>query len=227
MTTASPPPPPSASGQRSATIPWEDTSPGSGFDRFVATIRELATAPGQAFRSMPTAAGLGRPLLFAIVVGWISIFFASVWILLFGGLTVPFVDRSELGELGLAFGASTGILIVLMVLAPLFIIIGVFIQAAILHLMLLIVGGASHGFEATTRVCSYAYAAQLAQIIPFCGGLISAIWSLILLIVGFSEAHQIPRGKAAIAVILPVVLCCGFMVMLLFMGALAGVASSQ
>jgi hypothetical protein len=176
---------------------------------------------------MPTAAGLGRPLFFAIIVGWMSIAVASFWLLLFGGLSIPFADESELAELGLVFGASSGMLIALMVLAPLFVIIGVFIQAVILHVMLLIVGGAARGFEATTRVCSYAYAAQLAQIIPFCGGLIAAVWSLILLIVGLSEAHAIPRGKAAIAVFLPVVLCCGFLVMLFFMGALAGVASSS
>jgi len=50
---------------------------------------------------------------------------------------------------------------------------------------------------------------------------------VILLIVGLSTAHGIPRGKAALAVILPVVLCCAFMVAMMFMGALAGVATSQ
>jgi len=114
-----------------------------------------------------------------------------------------------------------------MVLAPIFVIIGVFFQAAILHLMLMLVGGAARGFEATARVCSYAQAAQLAQIIPMCGGLVSAVWSVILLIVGLSTAHGITRGKAALAVILPVVLCCAFMMALMFMGVLAGVASSQ
>jgi hypothetical protein len=122
---------------------------------------------------------------------------------------------------------STGFTIMLMVLAPIFVIIGVFIQAAILHLMLMLVGGASHGFEATTRVCSYTQAAQLAQIIPFCGGPISAVWTVIMLIVGLSTAHGITRGKAAIAVILPVVLCCAFMMALMFMGVLAGIAASQ
>jgi len=176
---------------------------------------------------MPTAGGIGKPLTFAIIVGWIGIAVYALWILLFGGMSVPFMDQSQLGEAGAMFGISAGFAITMMVLAPIFVIIGVFLEAAILHLMLMLVGGANQGFEATTRVCSYAQAAQLAQIVPICGGLLSAVWSVILLIVGLSTVHGITRGKAALAVILPVVLCCVFMVAMMLMGALAGVASSQ
>jgi hypothetical protein len=176
---------------------------------------------------MPTVGGVGQPLLFGIIVAWIGIAIASIWMLLLGGISLPFIDRSQLGEAGVMFGLSTGFTITMIVLAPIFVIMGVFLQAAILHLMLMLVGGASRGFEATTRVCSYAQAAQLAQIIPFCGGLLSAVWSVILLIVGLSTAHGITRGKAAVAVILPVVLCCAFMVAMMFMGVLAGIASSR
>jgi hypothetical protein len=208
-------------------IPWEDPARTGFFDRFVETVKLLATAPAEAFARMPTVGGIGKPLTFAIIVGWIGIAAGSVWILLLGGMSLPFMDQSQLGEAGAMFGVSAGFYVVLIVLAPIFVIIGVFIYAAILHLMLMLVGGANNGFEATTRVCSYAYASQLAQIIPICGGLLSAVWGIILLIVGLSTAHGITRGKAALAVILPVVLCCAFMMALMFMGVLAGVAASQ
>jgi len=220
-------PPPAASITQLAPIPWEDPARIGFFDRFVETVKLLATAPAEAFARMPTVGGIGKPLTFAIIVGWIGIAVYALWMLLFGGMSLPFMDRSQLGEAGAMFGLSTGFTIMLIVLAPIFVIIGVFLQAAILHLMLMLVGGANHGFEATTRVCSYTQAAQLAQIIPFCGGLISAVWSIIMLIVGLSTAHGITRGKAALAVILPVVLCCIFMMALMFMGVLAGVAASQ
>jgi len=227
MEATSSPPPPAAPAAPRTTIPWEDTARDGAIERFIETIKLLATAPGEAFERMPIVGGIGQPLLFAIIVGWISIAIASVWMLLLGGMSLPFIDRSQLGELGVMFGLSTGVSITLIVLAPIFVIIGVFLQAAILHLMLMLVGSAGRGFEATTRVCSYAQAAQLAQIIPFCGGLLSAVWTLILLIVGLSTAHGISRGKAAVAVILPVVLCCAFVVAMMFMGVLAGIASSQ
>ena len=208
-------------------IPWEDPARPGFFDRFVDTVRLMATAPGEAFQRMPTAGGIGRPLLFAIIVGWIGIAISALWMLLFGGMWLPFLDRSQLGELGAAFGLSTGMTVMMMVAAPFLVIIGVFIQAAILHLMLMLIGGANSGFEATTRVCSYAYTAQLAQILPFCGGILATVWSLILLIVGLATTHRITRGKAAVAVVLPLVLCCAFTAALLFMGVLAGVAASR
>lgn len=220
-------PPPAAPITQLAPIPWEDPTRTGFFDRFVETVKLLATAPAEAFARMPTVGGIGKPITFAIIVGWIGIGVSSVWMLLFGGMWIPFMDKSQLGEAGAMFGVSAGFYVVLIVLAPIFVIIGVFIYAAILHLMLMLVGGANSGFEATTRVCSYAYAAQLAQIVPFCGGLLSAVWMIILLIVGISTAHGITRGKAAIAVFLPVVLCCAFMMALIFMGVLAGVAASQ
>ncbi len=220
-------PPPIIPPPEMPPIPWEDPTRTGFFDRFVETVKLLATAPAEAFARMPTVGGIGKPLTFAIIVGWIGIAIYSLWMLLFGGMSLPFMDQSQLGEAGAMFGLSTGFTIMLIVLAPIFVIIGVFFQAAILHLILMLVGGANHGFEATTRVCSYTQAAQLAQIIPFCGGLIAAVWSVILLIVGLSTAHGITRGKAALAVILPVVLCCAFMMALMFMGVLAGVAASQ
>ena len=220
-------PPPTTPPSAALLIPWEDPAQTGFFDRFVETVKLLATAPAEAFARMPTVGGIGKPLTFAIIVGWIGIAVYALWMLLFGGMSLPFMDQSQLGEAGAMFGLSTGFTIMLIVLAPIFVIIGVFIQAAILHLMLMLVGGANHGFEATTRVCSYTQAAQLAQIIPFCGGLVSAVWSIIMLIVGLSTAHGITRGKAALAVILPVVLCCIFMMALMFMGVLAGVAASQ
>jgi len=115
----------------------------------------------------------------------------------------------------------------LIILAPIFVIIGVFIGAAILHLMLMIVGGAYNGFEATVRVVCYAQTAQLAGIIPFCGGLISMVWAIILYVFGLATAHRTTQGKAVLAVLLPVVLCCAFVAAMVFMGVLAGVAASR
>ena len=68
---------------------------------------------------------------------------------------------------------------------------------------------------------------ELAGIIPFCGGLISLVWAIILYVFGLSTAHRTTQGKAVLAVLLPVVLCCAFAAALLFMGVLAGVAASR
>ncbi|MDH3815087.1 MAG: YIP1 family protein [Acidobacteriota bacterium] len=218
-------PPPPAAPTAAAPIPWEDPARTSTFERFVETVKLLATRPGEAFAGMPTAGGIGSPLLYAIVVGWIGIAIAVVWNMLFQGMWIPFMGGGE--EAAIMAGFTAAWAVGLIILAPIFVIIGVFIGAAILHLMLMIVGGAYNGFEATVRVVCYAQTAQLAGIIPFCGGLISMVWAIILYVIGLATAHRTTQGKAALAVLLPVVLCCAFMAALLFMGVLAGVAASR
>jgi len=222
-TSSSPPPP--VQPTRAAPIPWEDPARTSTFERFVETVKLLATRPGEAFAGMPTTGGIGSPLLYAIVVGWIGIAIAVVWNTLFQGMWIPFMGSGE--EAAIAAGFTAAWAVGLVVLAPIFVIIGVFIGAAVLHLMLMIVGGANNGFEASVRVVCYAQTAQLAGIIPICGGLVSLVWAIILYVFGLAAAHRTTQGKAALAVALPVVLCCAFMAALLFMGVLAGVAASR
>ena len=164
-------------------------------------------------------------MIYAIIVGWVGIAIAVVWNTLFQGMWIPFMGGGE--EAAVAAGFTAAWAIGMIIIAPLFVIIGVFIGAAILHLMLMIVGGANSGFEATVRVVCYAQTAQLAGIIPFCGGLISLVWAIILYVIGLATAHRTTQGKAILAVLLPVVLCCAFAVALMLMGVLAGVAASR
>jgi hypothetical protein len=101
--------------------------------------------------------------------------------------------------------------------------VALFISAAILHVLLLLFGGAPRGFEATFRVRCYAEAASVIRLIPFCGTAVFFIYILILLIVGLSEAHRIGRGRAAAAVLVPLVLlcCCCAGAISLMLGGLA------
>jgi hypothetical protein len=57
--------------------------------------------------------------------------------------------------------------------------------------------------------------------VPFCGVLITVIWAMMLAIIGLKEAHQTTGGKAAFAVLFPLLFFCGLIMVLaaLFMGA--------
>ncbi len=223
MNATYPPPPESV-----PVIPWEE--PGcSFFDGLFETVKLLASSPSEAFRRMPLTGGIGRPLFYAIAVGWVSIAVAVFWNVLLQGLWMPFMESAEdLAGMGAMYGLTVGWGLLMVALAPLFVVIGVFIAAAILHLMLMIVGGASNGFETTVRVVCYTQTAQLAGIIPFCGGIITLVWTVILYVTGFSTAHRTTQGKAIVAVLLPVVLCCVMgVVFALVAGGLAALFSSQ
>jgi len=208
-------------------IPWEDRGR-SVFDAFFETIKLLATSPGEAFQRMPITGGIGRPLFYAIAIGWIGVAVGVVWNVLFQGVSLPFVRSTEdLAGLGAMYGLTIGWAVMVAVLAPLFIIIAVFIASAILHLMLLIVGGGNSGFEATVRVVCYTHTAELAGFIPCCGWIVGLVWTVVLYVIGFSIAHRTTQGKALVAVLLPLVLCCALSAIgLLVAGGIAGLAAA-
>ena len=135
---SSAPPPPAAPSVSRPPIPWEDPARPGGFDRFVETVKLLATAPSDAFERMPTVGGIAHPLFFAVIVAWIGIAISAVWSLLFGGMAIPFLSSEQLGAVGAALGMSSAMTIVIVVLAPILVLIAVFVQAAVLHLMLML-----------------------------------------------------------------------------------------
>jgi hypothetical protein len=60
------------------------------------------------------------------------------------------------------------------------VLLGILISGVIVHLFLMLFGGANQGLTMTLRVISYAYAPQIFAVVPFVGGCIAAIWMLVL-----------------------------------------------
>jgi len=169
------------------------------------TAKLFLLRPSEAFARMSVAGDIGRPLLFAVILGWAGIIAGQAYQLLIPGVPwryFPGMDR------GMDFAVPAVVTVGTMVLAPIFVLLGVFIWSAILHLFLLIAGGAGNGFAATVRVVCYAGTTQVLQIVPLCGGVLTFLWSIALEIVGLAIAHRTTQGKAAVAVLLPIALCC-------------------
>jgi hypothetical protein len=94
--------------------------------------------------------------------------------------------------------------VVYIVFVPVMVIVGMFVASGILHLCLMIVGGAKKPFETTFRVvCFSSGSTYLLSMIPFCGGLIAGVWNIVLECIGLARAHEIDTGKAVMAVLLP------------------------
>jgi len=206
---SAPPPsaPPAAGGPQppaAAPIPWEQ--PGfPALEGLYETAKLFLTRPSEAFARMPVTGDLGRSLLYAVIFGWIGIIASQAYNIALRGAMwsmLPGFNR------GAAFALPIAVNIGVMILAPIFVLIGVFIWAAIVHLFLMLVGGANSGFAATVRVLCYAGTVQVLQVVPLCGGLIAGVWALVLEIIGLAIAHRTTQGKAALAVLLPIALCC-------------------
>jgi len=204
-----PPPPPPFAPPLPPTaaeppIPWEQ--PGyPALEGLYETVKLFLTAPAEAFRRMPVTGELSRPLGFAILLGWVGIVAGQAYQIALGGAMRNWMAPLSRGQ---DFNLGIGFNIAMMVSAPLLMLIGVFVGAAILHVFLMMVGGNNAGFSATTRVVCYANCTAVLQIVPLCGGFAAAIWTIILEVIGLAIAHRTTQGKAAAAVLIPIVICC-------------------
>ncbi len=183
--------------------PWEERERLGFITSLTSTLKESLLRPSDFFRKMPVTGGLGSPLIYAMIWGTLGMMFTVVWQIISGGVLEMMVKPPGMKQ---EFGPEY--LLALAILSPLFVIIGLFIGSGILHLCLMLIGGNKKGFEATFRVVSYSYGAQIFSAIPFCGGLIAAIWMIVIEIIGLKEAHGISGGKAALAIFLPLIFCC-------------------
>jgi hypothetical protein len=147
---------------------------------------------------------------------------------LIGSTLAELRDRGPLGRLAPFLEGGLGLLPQVL-FGPIGILIGIFVFAAIYHVVLLILGEARQAFEATFRVVCYCESAAILQVVPFCGGLLTLVAWIAVGIVGLSEAHGIGRGSAAVAVLAPIVLCCCCCAaaILLLAGGIGGLAGLQ
>lgn len=184
------------------------------------TTKQVLGSPTSFYEAMPAAGGIGSPLLYGVIVGWLGVVAATLYSTLFQSIVAPgvgaFGENAQFAAL-LAFTEGWGGFVLQAILAPVGLVIGLFLASGIFHLMLLILGGAREDFEATFRVVGYAQATSVLMVVPFCGSFVGGVWSLVLYAIGLSKVHRISGGKAAAAVLLPLALvccCCGLLIAL-------------
>lgn len=206
-------------------LPWDRRKEKGFFTAFIETLQMILTKPGDAFTAMKREGGLGEPLLYAVIGGSV------------GGI-VSFLFSLGLQSIGIfsdqhnAFAVMAGMgigSVAFIILLPVLITIGLFIGSGIVHLCLMIVGGAKQSFETTFRVVAFSHGSTgPLQMVPVCGGIIAGIWALVLNCVGLARAHETETGRAVLAVLLPLIVCCGGGILLAVMfGALGAWTASQ
>jgi hypothetical protein len=226
-----PPPPPAAPVPPGAALPWEERARLGWLPALVETVKLLVVQPQAAFARARRRGDLGSPILFAVLLGWAGILAQSLWSIAFGSSIVDLLPPELRANPAFAFAGHTAGLLAQILLAPIFVVIFLFVGSAIVHLMLMLVGGTKSseaGFEGTLRAMAYSTVAQLGAIVPFAGGLIAFVWSIVLETIGLADLHRTSTGKALAAVLLPLLLCCvcifvafGSLVAM-FVGAAAG-----
>ena len=109
-------------------------------------------------------------------------------------------------------------------LSPIWLMLGLFIATGIVHLFLLLVRGAKHGFGASLRVFCFSAGPQLLSVVPYLGPAVGSVWSLVITVIGLRETHETTTGKALAAVLIPVALLLGLVVLMIIAAALLGLS---
>ena len=197
--------PPSTSVAARTGLPWEHRQERGFFNAFIETLTIVLTRPAEAFSVMKREGGLGEPLIYALIGGCLGGIVSALFSLGFQSIGL-FTDKNN----SLAAMTGMGIGVGAIILVPLGIVIVLFIWSAIVHLCLMIVGGANQPFETTFRVVAFTQGSiGPLQIIPLCGGLISLVWAIVCYCIGLARAHETDTGRAVLAVLLPLIVCCG------------------
>jgi len=172
-------------------IPWENRSELGVFKALFASIKEIIAGPSSFFQKVHSEGPISTPYLFyfiiTIVVSIITLMYQSMWINMMSGNFASLVG----GEM--PFGMGVLAIFTLVVVS-----VSIFISAAFMHLFVLMLGGKG-GYKGTFCVLCYSAAVTVFAVIPFLGGMIAAIWSIVLGIIGYKHIHKMSTIRAVFA----------------------------
>ena len=219
-----PGPPPVSSAGRTG-LPWEHRETRGFLSAFADTLVMVLTKPATAFSIMRTEGGFGGPLAYAVIGGAIGAIISFIFAL--GASALGFGGGGRHDAMGAMMGMGlswVGFIFRLMMVA-----LAPFIWGALVHLSLMLLGGATKTFETTFRVVAFAQGSTAPlQLVPCCGWLFSVVWNIVANCIGIARAHEIDGGRATLAVLLPLIVCCGAGICILFLfGGLAALGSHQ
>lgn len=201
---------PPDSGKRPG-LPW-DRKRGDG--RFFGTVKMVLFSPSEAFSKMRCADGFGGPIGFlclSMVVAT-GATFGYFMLLMIAGSVVGLSNGVDPAQAGASIGGAIFVSLVMFAVGlgtaiPMGI-AAAFVHAGILHLLLMMFGGARRGFETTFRVVCYVSGSiTMVYVLPYCIAWLPAmICYFISSIIGLARAHSISGGKAALAVCAPMII---------------------
>ncbi len=193
---------------------WERRQHLGLFKALTQTWKEILFNPTVGFARMKTSGGFTTPFLFNLTMVIIWAFFTVIYRLLLTGMF------AAAGSMTSAFA----VIVILVVAIPMIVALN-FLNAGITHLCLALFKGTSKNYEATYRVMCYSYSAWIFALVPCAGGLVAGIWGLVSSIIGLSKVHKTESWRAAVGVLLPILVCAG-LVVAVYVAILAAIFSS-
>lgn len=200
------------SGARSnAYSSWEQTYRDQTFHAFVETIKSVLFSPVVFFNRLKVSQKFFPVVIFGVAaqfLGYLATFLYQITFSVMKPALLAFVFKNlKLEDLleGLFTPLFVGGVLLLM---PLISLVGIIFSTALNHFILWVLKGTTKGIEGTLHVVCYSMASQVFLIVPLFGGIVAAVWQIILVIIGLKEVHGAPYWKTVLTVFLPMILCC-------------------
>ena len=196
-------------------VAWENREKVGFFEAIWQTWQESVFNPEKFYSHLPSRGGYGNPLLYAVIILWIATIINQAYNIIFSGFFHGLMARFiPTNESLISIGMQTGMSLLYMIIAPIFIVAGLFIMSGIYHLIFLIFGWSKRDFEATFRAVAYSAGPAIFFIVPFCGSLVGWIWSAVLTVIGLKYMQETTGGKATFVYVLPAIVCCCLIAMI-------------
>ena len=180
--------------------PWEERAGRGPLAAFAETLQQTLFHPVAFFRGTAPDRGAGAALLYAVLVGTISIAVAFLWQRALGErIAEEFSGRyfDFFGRLPVLAGLS--------VFLPIGVALGTVVWAAVLHVSLAVLGGARGSYTTTLKAVCYSSSATAFNVFPVCGAAIGAVWQIVVQVIGMRELHRTSTARAFWAWFLPFV----------------------
>jgi hypothetical protein len=223
------PPPPTAPIPDAPTAlepAWERRETVGTWKAFWQTVRDVLFAPTKVFSALSTEPSFSKAFVFYVVVLVPSAILEHLTLLPFLPKFKLFIFETlektltaqgkslsdlppEVQQSLEAFSKHNGSDILSVLLLIPFLIGGFFIGAVVIHLLLLLVRGATRPLSTTLKAMAYQRGAILVFAwVPFIGLFVGLFWGFILLVIALSRAHEVPVWKVLLALLLPIIFCC-------------------
>jgi hypothetical protein len=191
--------------------PWDRRAQLGWAKALVECVKVFVFQPSRAYAQTLEKGDLAGPLIYALIIGWISAAFGVLWQVVFGSWLLTFLPV-ELSDQIATYMVHTWIgFAAQLLLLPFYITLSLLFMSAVIHISMLLVGGLSKsraGFEGTLRAGAFSSVSNLANVVPIVGGLIALVWSSVLGIIGLASLHRTTPGRTVLALCLPMLLCC-------------------
>ena len=171
--------------------PWEQLEHYGVVPAFLGVVKNILVRPGDFFDQLPPVTGKVRPLIFAILLSVAAMIFVLIWHsfgMNLGGLTD--LGKTE-GFQGLGSGAIGDL--ALLGLAPILTAAFVFLDSAMVHLLLGLLRSATRSFDETFRTICYAGCPWILTVLPVPYSYlipVILIWHMTLQAIGLKKLHQ-------------------------------------